>query len=195
MAATIEEIREKLNRYSDSNSKMPHINSPYQNSHFCNFSPFSTKKTKNTLDDIFYKLLRNYKTVHNRKYTQAFFPYYVFMDSIFDLDGKIVLIIHKELIGGNNYSRRYVLEVTRDFYDKYTPQIQNYLNLIGNTNSNPDFRPRVVIHNTDDIFFVYNKEYTFSNFSQRKQFKEVLLEKINNKFIYKKEVHLQGLPF
>jgi hypothetical protein len=117
------------------------------------------------------------------------------MDSIFDLDNNIVLIIHKELANNNGYSKRYVLEVTKDFYDKYTPQIQNYLDLIGNTNMNVDFRPRVVIHNTDDIFFVYNKEYTFSNFSQRRQFKEILLDKINNKIIYKKEIHLQGLPF
>ena len=73
MAATIAEIREKLNRYSDSNSKVPHVFSPYQNSHYCNFDPFSQKKTKNSLDDIFIKLMRQYKSTHNRKYLQSFY--------------------------------------------------------------------------------------------------------------------------
>jgi hypothetical protein len=196
MAATIAEIREKLNRYSDSNSKVPHVFSPYQNSHYCNFEPFSQKKTKNSLEDIFIKLMRQYKSTHNRKYLQSFFPYYVFLDSIFDIDGKIVLKIHKERPPNTNYNTRYVLEVTRDFYDKYSNQLINFLPAIGGANMNVDYRPRVVIHDgIDDIFFLYNKEYTFKNIAQRKEFKEILLNKINGKFIYKKEVHLQGLPF
>jgi hypothetical protein len=196
MAATIAEIREKLNRYSDSNSKVPHVFSPYQNSHYCNFEPFSQKKTKNSLEDIFIKLMRQYKSTHNRKYLQSFFPYYVFLDSIFDIDGKIVLKIHKEKPPGGAYSNRYVLEVTRDFYDKYSTQLINFLPAIGGANINVDYRPRIVIHDgIDDIFFLYNKEYTFKNIAQRKEFKEILLNKINGKFIYKKEVHLQGLPF
>jgi len=195
MAATVEEIKDKLRRYSDNNSKVPHVYGSGQNLHYCNFDPFSQKKTKNSLEDIFAKLMKQYKSTHNRKYLQSFFPYYVFLDSIFDVDGKIVLKIHKERTG-NNYASRYVLEITRDFYNKYSQQIINYLPVIGELNSNPDFRPRVVIHDgIDDIFFLYNKEYSFKNIAQRKEFKELLLNKINSKFIYKKEVHLQGFPF
>jgi hypothetical protein len=195
MAATVEEIKDKLRRYSDNNSKVPHVYSTYQNTHYGNFDPFSQKKTKNSLEDIFAKLMKQYKSTHNRKYLQSFFPYYVFLDSIFDVDGKIVLKIHKERTG-NNYASRYVLEITKDFYNKYSQQIVDYLPVIGELNSNPDFRPRVVIHDgIDDIFFLYNKEYSFKNIAERKEFKEILLNKINGKFIYKKEVHLQGLPF
>jgi len=196
MAATIGEIRDKLRRYSDNISKVPHVYSTYQNTHYCNFDPFSQKKTKNSLEDIFAKLMRQYKSTHNRKYLQSFFPYYVFLDSIFDLDGKIVLKMHKEKLTGGVYSTRYVLEVTRDFYDKYSNHLINFLPVIGGAIMNVDYRPRVVIHDgIDDIFFLYNKEYTFKNIAQRKEFKEILLNKINGKFIYKKEVHLQGLPF
>ena len=196
MAATIVEIREKLRRYSDNGSKVPHVYSLYQNNHYGNFDPFSQKKTKNSLEDIFAKLMRQYKSTHNRKYLQSFFPYYVFLDSIFDIDGKIVLKIHKEKPPGGLYSTRYVLELTRDFFDQYTIQIGTFLPIIGDSNINPDYRPRIVIHDgIDDIFFLYNKEYTFKNIAQRKEFKEILLNKINGKFIYKKEVHLQGLPF
>jgi hypothetical protein len=194
MAATIAEIREKLNRYSDSNSKVPHVYSPYQNSHYCNFDPFSQKKTKNSLDDIFDKVMKQYKSTHNRKYLQSLFPYYVFLDSIFDLDGKIVLKIHKERTG-TNYSTRYVIEVTRSFFESYRPQIDNVYDRIGGTNINVDYRPRVIIHDTDDIFFIYNKDYSFKNIAQRKEFKEILLKHINSRFLHKKEIHLQGLPF
>jgi len=196
MAATIAEIKDKLGRYCNNTSKVPHVYSSGQNLHYCNFKPFSQKKTKNSLEDIFAKLMRQYKSTHNRKYLQSFFPYYVFLDSIFDLDGKIVLKIHKEKPPGGSYSTRYVLEVTRDFFDKYTIQIRTFLPIIGDSNANPDYKPRIVIHDDiDDIFFLYNKEYTFKNIAQRKEFKEILLNKINGKFIYKKEVHLQGLPF
>jgi len=195
MAATVEEIKDKLRRYSDNNSKVPHVYSTYQNTHYCNFDPFSQKKTKNSLDDIFIKLMRQYKSTHNRKYLQSFFPYYVFLDSIFDIDGKIVLKIHKERPPNTNYNTRYVLEVTRDFYDKYSTQLDNFLPAIGGANMNVDYRPRVIIHDTDDIFFLYNKDYSFKNIAQRKEFKEILLMHINSRFLHKKEIHLQGLPF
>lgn len=195
MAATIEEIKDKLGRYCSNISKVPHVYGSGQNLHYCNFDPFSQKKTKNTLDDIFAKLMKQYKSTHNRKYLQSFFPYYVFLDCIIDLDGKIVLKIHKERANNANYTNRYVLEVTRDFHNKYSEQIVNFLPLIGELNSNPDYRPRVSVHDVDDIFFMYNKEYSFKNIAERKEFKELLLNKINDKFIYKKEVHLQGLPF
>ena len=194
MAATIAEIREKLNRYSSSNSKIPHVYSPHQNSHYCNLEPFSQKKTKNTLDDIFFKVMRQYKSTHNRKYLQSFFPYYVFLDSIFDIDGKIVFKIHKERIG-NNYTTRYVIEVTRSFFESYRPQIDNVYDRIGGTNVNYDYRPRVIIHDVNDIFFIYNKDYSFKNIAQRKEFKELLLKHINSRFLHKKEIHLQELPF
>jgi len=195
MAATIEEIREKLGRYSDNGSKIPHVYSTYQNSHYCNLEPFSQRKTKYTLDDIFDKLMKQYKSIHNRKYLQSFFPYYVFLDSIFDTDGKIILKIHKERTG-NNYSARYVIEVTRSFFESYRPQIDNVYNRIGGTNINVDYRPRVIIHDgIDDIFFLYNKDYSFKNIAQRKEFKELLLMHINSRFLHKKEIHLQGLPF
>jgi len=196
MAATIEEIKEKLRRYSDNGSKIPHVYSTYQNNHYCNLEPFSQKKTKNTLDDIFAKVMKQYKSIHNRKYLQSFFPYYVFLDSIFDLDSKIVFKIHKERPSNTNYSTRYVIEVTRSFYEDYPTQIDNLYNRLGGANANNDLRPRVVIHDgIDDIFFIYNKDYSFKNIAQRKEFKKVLLKHINSKILHKKELHLTPLPF
>jgi len=162
-----------------------------------NFEPFSLRKTATTLDQIFDKLGCQRKGYHNKKYLQSFFPYYVFYDVILDLDGRIVLLISKERINGNNYSTRYVLHVKKEFYLQYKDAVDNlYLHRWGGNNTNIDYRSRLDVHEgIDDIYFLFHKQYSFDSITERRNFKQILMDKISEKMYYKKDVHLQGLPF
>lgn len=196
MAATIEEIRNKLNLYYQS-QKMIKINSNgswYMNRVY-NFEPFSLRKTVTTLDQIFHKLGSNRKSDHNKKYLQSFFPYYVFYDVILDLDGRIVLFITRERVNGN-YSTRNVIHVKKEFYDAYKDEVDRLYIIWGGANNNIDYRARMEVHEgIDDIYFLFHKQYSFDNIHQRRGFKQELMDKISARMHYKKDVHLQGLPF
>ena len=197
MAATIEEIRNKLNLYYQS-AKMPRINNNgiYFMGRIFNFEPFSLRKTATTLDQILDKLGNQRKGYHNKKYLQSFFPYYVFYDIILDLDGKIVLFISKERINGNNYSTRYVLHVKKEFYLQYKDAVDNVYMRWGGNNTNMDYRARCEVHEgVDDIYFLFHKLYSFDSITQRRGFKQELMDKISARMHHKKDVHLQGLPF
>lgn len=197
MAATIEEIRNKLNLYYQS-PKIPRINNNgvYFMGRIFNFEPFSLRKTATGLDQIFDKIGSQRKGYHNKKYLQSFFPYYVFYDVILDLDGKIVLFLSKERINGNSYSTRYVLHVKKEFYLQYKDSVDNLHMRWGGNNTNIDYRSRLEIHEgVDDIYFLYHKQYSFDSITERRNFKQILMDKISEKMYYKKDVHLQGLPF
>lgn len=197
MAATIEEIRNKLSLYYQS-QKMIKINSNsswYMNRVY-NFEPFSLRKTVTTLDQIFHKLGSNRKSDHNKKYLQSFFPFYVFYDVILDLDGKIVLFISKERVNNTNYYTRNVLHVKKEFYLQYKDAVDNLYMRWGGSNTNLDYRARMEVHEgIDDIYFLFHKQYSFDNIHQRRNFKQVLMNKISDRMFHKREVHLQGLPF
>jgi len=198
MAATIEEIRNKLNLYYQS-QKMIKINSNgswYMNRVY-NFEPFSLRKTTTTLDQIFEKLGNQRKSAHNKKYLQSFFPYYAFYDVILDLDGKIVLFISRERPNNTNYYTRNVLHVKKEFYLQYKDAVDNlYLHRWGGSNTNMDYRARMEVHERiEDIYFLFHKQYSFDSITQRRGFKQVLMNKISDRMFHKREVHLQGLPF
>jgi hypothetical protein len=200
MAATIEEIRNKLTLYYLS-PKMPRINNngSWFMSRIFNFEPFSLRKTATTLDQIFEKLGSQRKGQHNKKYLQSFFPYYVFYDVILDLDGRIVLFISKERVNNGSYSTRYVLHVKKEFYDAYKDVVDILYMKWGGANTNMDYRARLEIHEgIDDIYFLFHKLYSFDGIAQRKGFKDVLMGAISQKFSARKSLHLQhpeGLPF
>jgi len=203
MAATIEEIQNKVSIYYNSNKikKFHTINSYIQR--YLNYTPFSVRKTATTLEQIFNKLFNGMKGAHNKKYLQSFFPYYVFYEKILDLDGNIVLLVCKESISQNRFASRNVLHVKRDFYNKYSDYINHILlNKIGGNHQNEDYRAIKVIHgDIDDLYFLFHKEYVFSNISERKNFKDELLSKISEEILKNKEFYLsnskepQVLPF
>ena len=154
-----------------------------------NWEPFSVRKTASTLEDIFGKLLNSYKTEHNKKYLQSLFPYYVFYDSIIDLNGKVVLLITKEFL--NTYNTIYVFSVTKDFYSKYKQQVDNfYYNHGGGAdNHNNPYEPKLEISNVDDVYFVFHKQYTFDSISQLKEFKVTLRNEITARLLEKKNTY------
>jgi hypothetical protein len=194
MAATVGDIRLKLDLYYNS-SKMTKINGSYIRRVF-NYEPFSVRKTSTTMEQIFSKIFHNMKGTHNRRYLKDFFPYYVFYDTIFDLDGHIVFYANKSRNTQGNYV--FTFHITKDFYVKYATIIdQFFINRWGGGLGNTEnYRSTKVIHEgIDDIYFLFHKQYSFDNLSQRKGFKEELLKEINNKFLYKKDIYLQGLPF
>lgn len=198
MAATVDEIRNKLNLYYASN-KMFKIGSNfnYYISRIFNFEPFSKRKTATELYDIFYKLCCNRKGQHNKKYLKEFFPYYVFYDTIFDLNGKIVFYMGKESVN-NGYSRRYAFHILKDFYDKYSENINQVYERYGGTHQNMDYRATKTIHeDVDDIYFIFHKQYSFGSISEKKDFKRILMQSVEKKLFAKKAVHLQSgvLPF
>ena len=197
MAATVEEIRNKLNLYHQS-QKIPRINNntSWYASRIYNFEPFSLRKTAIGLDGIFEKLGSNKKGQHNKKYLQSFFPYYVFYDVILDLDGKIVLLIGKERVNNHVYSTRNIIQVKKEFYDTYKDIVDQLHMRWGGANQNIDYRARLEVHEgIDDIYFLYHKQYSFDSITERRNFKQILMDKISEKMYYKKDVHLQGLPF
>lgn len=199
MAATIEEIKNKLNLYYQS-PKMPRINNNgiYFMGRIFNFEPFSLRKTATGLDQIFEKLGNNRKGQHNKKYLQSFFPYYVFYDVILDLDGKIVLFISRERVNGN-YSTRNVLHIKKEFYLQYKDAVDNLYMRWGGNNTNMDYRARCEVHEgVDDIYFLFHKLYSFDSITQRRGFKDVLMGAISQKYSARKALHLQhpeGIPF
>lgn len=197
MAATVEEIRNKLNLYYQS-PKMPRMNNNgnWFMGRIYNFEPFSLRKTATDLYQIFEKLGNNRKGQHNKKYLQSFFPYYVFYDVILDLDGKIVLFIGKERVNNQGYYTRNILHVKKEFYDAYKDTVDNLYIRWGGNNTNMDYRARMEVHEgIEDIYFLFHKQYTFDNIHQRRGFKQELMDKIAVRMHYKKDVHLQGLPF
>ena len=195
MAATIEEIRNKLNLYYQS-QKMPKINNngSWYMGRIYNFEPFSLRKTATTLDQIFHKLGSQRKGEHNKKYLQSFFPYYAFYDVILDLDGRIVLFISRERANNVNYYARNVIHVKKEFYLQYKDAVDVLYMKWGGANM--DYRARCEVHEgVDDIYFLFHKLYSFDNITQRRGFKQELMDKISVRMHYKKDVHLQGLPF
>jgi hypothetical protein len=194
MAATVGDIRLKLDLYYNS-SKMTKITGSYIKRIF-NYEPFSARKTSTTMEQIFLKIFHNMKGTHNRRYLKDFFPYYVFYDTILDLDGHIVFYANKSRNTVGNYV--FTFHITKDFYDKNTAIIDQFFTDrwgggLGNIES---YRATKIIHEgIEDIYFLFHKQYSFENLSQRKGFKEELLKEINNKFLYKKDIYLQGLPF
>lgn len=194
MAATVDEIKAKLDLYYNS-SKMTKVNGSYIRRIF-NYEPFSARKTSTTMEQIFLKIFHNMKGTHNRRYLKDFFPYYVFYDTIFDLDGHIVFYANKSRNTVGNYV--FTFHIIKDFYDKYTAIIDQFFTNKwgGSVNNNESYRSTKIIHEgIEDIYFLFHKQYSFENISQRKEFKEELLKEINNKFLYKKDIYLQGLPF
>ena len=197
MAATIEEIRNKLSLYYQS-QKMPRINNngSWYMGRIYNFEPFSLRKTATTLDQIFHKLGSQRKGEHNKKYLQSFFPYYAFYDVILDLDGRIVLFISRERANNVNYYARNVIHVKKEFYLQYKDAVDVLYMKWGGANTNMDYRARCEVHEgVDDIYFLFHKLYSFDNITQRRGFKQELMDKISVRMHYKKDVHLQGLPF
>lgn len=190
MAATVEEIKNKMALYYNTD-KMPKSSNTYKQKIF-NWEPFSLRKTATTIEQIFAKLFNNMKGAHNKKYLQSFFPYYVFYDVILDLDGKIVLYASrvKSLIN-NNYTIR-IYNITREFYIKYSAEIDNLYVLAGG-NTVSDYKPLIRIHDdVDDIYFLFHKQYSFDNITQRREFKIELLDKISKKFFARKAVYLHN---
>lgn len=194
MAATVEEIKNKITLYYNTN-KMPKPSNSHKQRIF-NWEPFSLRKTATTMDQIFYKIYHNMKGVHNKKYLQSFFPYYVFYDVILDLDGKIVFYIGKEK-NAMNTGYINVYHIKKEFYTQYSTYIDaKYVAAGGNTVS--DYKPIMSIHeDVDDIYFLFHKQYNFDSITQRREFKKELLDKISEKFFARKAVHLHspGNPF
>lgn len=197
MAATIEEIRNKLDAYHRS-GKMVKINNSglWLINKMYNFEPFSIRKTATTLDGIFEKITSQRKGVHNKKYLQSFFPYYVFYDVILDLDGKIVLYLTKERM--DNYYPRYVIHVKNEFYLQYKDAVDNLHIKWGGNSTNLNHQCRLAVHERiDDIYFLFHKQYTFNSIAERRGFKQELIDQISIKLHHKKDLHLQKLqmPF
>ena len=188
MAATIEIIKRKIELLVKS-TKFTKAARAYYSDRFYNWEPFSIRKTSNSLEQIFDKLLNTLKSVHNRKYLQSFFPYYVFYDSILDLEGNIVLLIRRETI--NAYTSKFVFHVTKDFYSKYKDQVDAIHNTNGGYHSNPDYRVRLEVEDVEDIYYVFHKQYTFNNFIEKKSFKEELINKISINLLQKQKEYLE----
>lgn len=188
MATTVDEIEHKINLLA----KSPKIikASRANVARIYNWEPFSVRKTATTLDQIFYKLLNSHKSTHNRKYLQSLFPYYVFYDSILDLDGKIVLLIRREAV--NNYTTKYVFHVTKEFYSKYKDQV-DYIHQMygGNLAHNSEYNVRLEVEDIDDIYFIFHKQYTFDSISQVKDFKKILIGIISENLIESQKEYLK----
>lgn len=187
MAATVDDIKNKINLLSKSTKiiKAPrgYVSKIY------NWEPFSVRKTVTTLEKIFYKLLNHHGTVHNKKYLQSFFPYYVFYDSILDLDGKIVLLIRRETVSA--YLTRYVFHVTREFYSKYKDQVDYVHQMYGGSNpTTSDYYVRLEVEDIDDIYFLFHKQYTFNGFTEIKTFKQKLIAEFNKELLLRKSRYL-----
>jgi hypothetical protein len=189
MAATVEQIQNKINLYYNSQRMTKYSNSG--KTRLFNYEPFSIRKTATTLEQIFGKISNNFKSIHNRKYLQSFFPYYVFYDVILDINGKIVLYVHKRNFG-NAYSNKRVFYVQKDFYNKYKEDIDNIHINHGGALTNLDYRAELVIENIEDIYFLFHKQYTFDSITQRKEFKDKLLDNINVKLFNNKVNYVVG---
>jgi hypothetical protein len=174
MAVTTEELRALVTHYYTS-TKIPHINK--WKVKLFNFEPFSIKKTQTTLFDCFAKLLCNTKSTHNRKYLKSFFPYYVFYENIYDLDGNVVLLLCRKK-GGTGYYTKTVIHVTREFYNTYSEHVDRFYVSIGGRSEgrDPNYTPELVIHEeVTDIYALFHKVYEFESIKDIKGFKEELL--------------------
>jgi len=176
MAVTTEELRALVRQYYTS-TKIPHVNK--WKTKLFNFEPFSIKKTQTTLFDCFAKLLGNTKSTHNRKYLKSFFPYYVFYENIYDLEGNVVLLLCKKK--GTTmpyYYTKQVIHVTRAFYNAYSEYVERFYISIGgrSENRNEDYIPELIIHEeVTDIYALFHKVYEFESIKDIKGFKEELL--------------------
>jgi hypothetical protein len=189
MAATVEEIKNKINLYYTSQRMTKYSN--YGKTRLFNYEPFSVRKTATTLEQIFGKISSNFKSVHNRKYLQSFFPYYVFYDVILDINGKIVLYIHKKNLG-NAYTHKKVFYVQKDFYNKYKECIDSVHCNHGGAVTNLDYRVELVIEDVEDLYFLFHKQYNFDSITQRKEFKDKLIDNIVVSFFKNKEAFEEG---
>ena len=184
----VEAVRNKIELLFKS-KKLNRLTRSFGYQRLYNWEPFSVRKTATTLEFIFSKLLNACKTDHNKKYLQSLFPYYVFYDSIIDLNGKVVLLITKETIG--SYTTIYVFSVAEDFYNKYKEQVDTlYYNYGGGADINVNsYRPKLEISNVDDIYFAFHKQYTFDSISQLKEFKITLRNEIATRLLEKKNTY------
>lgn len=176
MAVTTEELRALVTQYYTS-TKIPHINK--WKVKLFNFEPFSIKKTQTTLFDCFAKLLGSSKSTHNRKYLKSFFPYYVFYENIYDLEGNVVLLLCKKKGATMPYYTKYVIHVTREFYNTYSEYVDRFYVGIGGRSEgrDPNYTPELVIHEeVTDIYALFHKVYEFESIKDIKGFKEELLE-------------------
>ena len=174
MAVTSDELRALVRQYYAS-TKIPHINKWKVN--LFNYEPFSIKKTRTTLFDCFAKLLGSSKSTHNRKYLKSFFPYYVFYDSIYDLDGNVVLLLCKKK-GDIGYYTKTVIHVTKAFYEIYSEYIERFYVSIGGRleGRDPNYTPELVIHEeSTNLYDIFHKVYEFDSIKDVKGFKEELL--------------------
>jgi len=168
MAVTTDELRALVTQYYAS-TKIAHVNK--WKTKLFNYEPFSIKKTQATLFDCFSKLLCNTKSTHNKKYLKSFFPYYVFYENIYDLDGNVVFILCKAKGPTMDYYTKLVIHVTRAFYEMYSEYIDRFFSSIGGN------RTGLVIHeDVTNIYYVFHKVYEFESIKDIKGFKEELLE-------------------
>ncbi len=188
MAVTKEELINLVNVYYACD-KIYRVGNSW-NIRLFNWEPFSLRKTQNTIEDCFYKLHNSSKRTHNKKYLQSLFPYYVFYDTIYDLDGKMVLLLCKEKGPNTGYYSKYSLNVTKDFYNKYQMHVDSFYRKMGGgvERVNPDYTPELIIHECEDVYFVFNKQYIFDSISDRKTFKEELLSEYTKKLLLEKAV-------
>ena len=188
MAVTIEKLQQIVDAYYECDTIF-RISNKYKKRIF-NWEPFSLRKTQNTIDDCFAKLYSSYKTAHNKKYLQSLFPYYVFFDTIYDLDGKMVFLLCKTMGSTTGYASKQSIHVTKDFYDKYQTYIDSFYRKIGGRydNINLDYTPELIVHECTDVYFIFNKQYLFDSISDRKAFKEELLSKYTKKLLLEKAV-------
>jgi len=193
MAVTTEELRALVRHYYTS-TKIPHINK--WKTKLFNYEPFSIKKTQTTLFDCFAKLLGNSKSTHNRKYLKSFFPYYVFYENIYDLDGNVVLLLCRKK-GGTGYYTKTVIHVTREFYNTYSEHVDRFYVGIGGRSEgrDPNYTPELIIHEeVTDIYALFHKVYEFESIKDIKGFKEELLEAFT-KELFNIKKNKEELPF
>ena len=162
----IQALREKLVRVYDTrdpDSKMTPMHGSHWNMRNYCFEPFSKRTTTTTIDELVFKLRAVYKKDLHKKYLSTFFPYYVFPSMVVDLEGNIVLFLHKERIAGT-YHWQYNLYVTKDFARTQVQFTTTTTRLFNN----------VITVEVDikDIFFHFHKQYEFKNISEIVDFKK-----------------------
>ncbi len=193
MAVTTDELKALVIQYYNS-TKIAHINK--WKTKLFNYEPFSIKKTQATIFDCFAKLLCNTKSTHNKKYLKSFFPYYVFYETIYDLDGNIVFLLCKKK-GDMGYYTKYVVHVTRAFYNVYFEYVERFYTGIGGNaeNRDPNYTPELVIYEeATNLYDIFHKVYTFESIGDRKIFKEELLEAFTKELFKVKNNQNHSVP-
>jgi hypothetical protein len=173
MAMTPHELQYKLDRMRDSENMKGYLNTRAR----LNFEPFSVRKTNTTIQDCFAKLLNSYQSVHNKKYKVDMFPYYVFFNSILDLEGNVVFYIQSyyDSVIGRNIKH---IHITSSFYNKYTEELNKVLEqfrVIGFCEGMMVFNKHTIYPDAKDLYYVFNKKYTFDSIVELRTFKKELV--------------------